>query len=318
LKHEKVVYNFDASLDIHRLSLLPEIKAHADEFSRYLDEGIKPYAGGEALPSNGMHRKFLNLIARQVNNVKRGVFLWNVESYEDVRQPPHDFSPPVSTLYSVAAGFKPNMILQTHGFDEETRIVFFDYSPNALEIKKEMRDEWDGDDFPRFVKYLFKKFPAPETFYHFWCDATPEMLQPAELDHYWQDETAKWGGAEVFKEHWRAYRKLKHEYVHCDILTEQSRLLERMDERPGSVIWWSNAFFTVFSNWFHTMAERKKLYDGWIERLAVKCPGIFLYGADYNNISVNCLRAGSYWEAYSRHGGDCLDPLKLHKHEIRF
>ena len=37
----------------------------------------------------------------------------------------------VKKLYSVAAAFKPNMILETFGFDENTEIVFYDYSKNG-------------------------------------------------------------------------------------------------------------------------------------------------------------------------------------------
>jgi hypothetical protein len=84
------------------------------------------------------------------------------------------------------------------------------------------------------------------------------------------------------------------------------------------VIWWSNAFFSVYSNWFYTAEERRRIYSNWIEALASKAPGLFLYGADSNNISVNFVKARDYWQWYREHGGDALQPGKRHRHELRF
>ena len=36
--------------------------------------------------------------ARQASSARRGVFLWNIESYADVETPPEDFRGPISTL----------------------------------------------------------------------------------------------------------------------------------------------------------------------------------------------------------------------------
>ena len=38
--------------------------------------------------------------------------------------------------YSVAAGLKSNWILQTHGFDDKTTLVYLDYSEQALRFKR--------------------------------------------------------------------------------------------------------------------------------------------------------------------------------------
>lgn len=124
--------------------------------------------------------RFVQGVEDQVRNARRGVFLWNLESYEDVAPAPGDFRPPVTTLYAVASGFKPNAILRSHGFDEHTRVVFFDYGKNALAVKRTLREEWDGWDYPRY-------------------------------------------------------------YVCYNVLTEPQVLLDRLDGRPGAVVWWSNA-----------------------------------------------------------------------------
>lgn len=319
LRHNLTVYNFDEPLSGQKLFLSRGAGRETEAFNLLLKQNALILDAGratDALPRD--YQIFLDAIALQTRNVKRGVFIWNIEPYSDVAEPPVDFPRPLRRLYSVAAGFKPNMILHTHGFDERTKVVFFDYSANALRVKKLLRDEWDGEDYPRFVRYVFKKFPHPETFYHLWDGRTPDNVRADEMDAFWRDEIEKWGGEQVIREHWQRYRTLEHEYLQCDILTEQERLLARIDDEPASVIWWSNAFFTVYSNWFYTIDERRALYHRWIEGLAAKNPNIFPYGSDYNNISVNHTRAHDYASEFSRHGENYLNPAGTHKYEIRF
>ena len=60
---------------------------------------------------------------------------------------------PIKKLYSVAASFKPNMILHKFGFYDDTEVVFYDYSKQALAFKKLLIKEWDGEDYPSFLDY---------------------------------------------------------------------------------------------------------------------------------------------------------------------
>jgi hypothetical protein len=154
-------------------------------------------------------------------------------------------------------------------------------------------------------------------FYQLWANLGPDSINWNDLQQLWQDEINKWGGESVIREHWHAYRQLRHEYIVCNLLKDQASLLNAIDNRAGSAIWWSNAFFTIYSNWLYTAEERKALYDDWIARLAERNPDIFLYGSDYNNINVNHIRAGEYLEQYQVDSNNCLKPVRLYKHELR-
>ncbi len=304
-------------LDGRRLSLGRLPLAEARRFARYLRGGIRSYHGADAELAPAT-RAWVEEVGRQVANANRGVFLWNLEPYDDVRMRPDRFEPPISTLYSVASGFKPNVILDSLGFDEQTRVVFFDCSTKALEVKRLLLAEWDGEDFPAFALALFRRLPAPETYYHLWAGATPETLDPGALERAWARELELWGGRRIFKEHWRRYRELRHEFVHCDVLTRPSPLLDRLEPEPDAVIWWSNAFFTVAGNWLHTVDDRRRLYELWIEALAERSPGLFLYGSDFCNSSVNNVEAGEYRDLLSGAADDGLVPLRARRTEIRF
>ena len=292
------------------LNIAPENSQQAESLKAVLGEAIATQELDPRFLSAGQ-LKFLTGVQRQVQNCRRGIFVWNFESYEDVNQPPANFDAPVSTLYSVAAGLKTSWILQTHGFDEQTRVVYFDYSRQALEFKRLLHDEWNGQDYPDFLRYLFKKIQPGEAFYQLWGGFSPQDMAWDTVQDAWTREIARWGGESIIKEHWRRAKQLRVDYVLCNILEDQSPLLHEMDDRPSSVIWWSNVFFTFYSNWFHTIDRRRAIYERFIRGLTDRSPNTLIYGSDYNNIAVNAIRAADYSKAYFASDENCLEPRKI-------
>jgi hypothetical protein len=288
-----------------------------DRVAPYLGAGIRSYRPAEAGHEPAV-AAFLKEVQQQVVNSTRGIFLWNLEPYDDVRTPPRGFEAPISTLYSVASGFKPNVILDSHGFDERTRIVFFDYSANALEARRLLVDEWDGSDFPAFARYLFERLPHPAAFYQLWSGATPDTVDPRLLDDAWERELGRWGGEASFAQHWRRYRELRHQFVHCDVLNGGRPLVESVEREPDAVIWWSNAFFSVSGNWLYGLDERRRRYEDWIDALAERNPDLFLYGSDFWCNSVNNVQAADYRDLLRAACRDGLSPVKANAGEIRY
>lgn len=289
-----------------------------------------PDEGGESLPNESPESggqgeeprdEFSDKIRWLSGQLRKGIFVWNLESYADIEQPSEHFSPPLRALYTVSAGFKPNRILQTHGFNRNTRFLVFDYSRQGLEFRRRIHEDWDGIDYPGFLKVLMKKIPHGEAFYLLWDGMTPDNIDWTQIQRRWEQELLAWGGEESIHAHWQRFRQLDIEYLHCDLLTEHDRLVELIDDGDHSLIWWSNAFFSVHSNWFYTMEQRTGFYRQWIGKLAEKAPKLLLYGSDCHNVSVNCYPAGLYRDwfemAMSEFGGD-LNPPSLHRHEIRF
>jgi hypothetical protein len=254
---------------------------------------------------------------RQADAAPSGVFVLNYESYRDVEEPPDGFRPPISALYSVAAGLKPNRILHTHGFDLPTRIVFFDYSERALEFRRVLLSDWTGRDYPGFLRRLFHSLD-PTTHYYLWPGARRDALDWTEMERLWKAEIDRWGGEEIIAEHWARYRLLPHRFVLCNLLTSWSSLLAEIEDDAGAVIWWSNAFCTTYSAWCYTLEEKQRIYGDWIQALAAKAPRAFVYGSDHSNSSVNCISAGDYYRRYLLDGGDPLRARSFYRHEMRF
>lgn len=311
------VYDIGPELEGRRLSLGRLSPSERRRLARYLGDGIRSYSEDEAGLDAGT-RAFLKEVQRQVVNASRGIFLWNLEPYDDVRTPPRGFEPPVTTLYCVASGFKPNMILESLGFDAQTRIVFFDCSASALEVKRLLLEEWDGQDFPAFIRFVFRKLPSPAAHYHLWDDLTPDTLERRSAQRAWERELELWGGEHAFEEHWSRYRRIRHDFVRCDLLGDAARLLAQVEPEQNAVIWWSNAFFSVWGNWLLDAAERQRRYERWVDSLAERNPDLFLYGSDFVNSSVNDVRAAEYRNLLRDADCDELVPLAANACEIRF
>lgn len=283
----------------------PPLPFGADLDSHLLDLGADLGAGGA----------FLSFLDAMCEKAGRGVFVLNYESYEDVEEVPPGFRGPVSTLYCVAAGLKPNRILETHGIGRTSRVVFFDYSRQALDFRRRLDADWDGYDYPTYLRTAFARRDGAH--YYLWPGADAGNMDWTELERLWTAELARWGGAEAFAAHWRRYRNLHHEYRFCNILDPHDLLAWIRDE-PGAVIWWSNAFSTIYSARHHGLKDKRRLYEDWIGRLAERAPGLFLYGSDHSNSSVNGLTARDYRDGYFTRGGDPLLSRSFHRHAIRF
>ncbi|HKJ16033.1 MAG TPA: hypothetical protein VJ984_01625 [Xanthomonadales bacterium] len=252
---------------------------------------------------------FLAQLDTLTARLRKAVFVWNIESYEDIESPAPGFTAPLTSLYTVAAGFKPNRILETHGFHRKTRMVIFDYSLKGLEHRRLMHQEWNGEDYPRFLRQRFGNADRDDIHYLLWHGATPENPDWSLMEKRWQQELDAWGGESAFTDHWQRFRELDIEYVHCDLLQAPEKILECVKHEPGSLIWWSNAFLTLDSIRRYTTSQRKVIYRNWIESLAQKAPLLHLYGSDCNNLSVNGFTAQEYSGWLTEDGDDPLDEL---------
>jgi len=312
---------FDAASSLAIVHLVP---AHGDGTGAapYLGRQIESLPEGEDFPSARLtapQRRLLLKIRGQVDGAKRGVFPWNLEAYDDVDVPPRGLSCPLEAVYCVAAGFKPYRILKTHGFGPDTRVVFFDYSAMALEFRRRLLREWDGANFPAFLQKTFRETPE-ECYFQLWAGLSPSEVAETDLDQLWKAEINRWGNEETFQTHWNLCRSLPHEFILCDLLEDPRPLLTRIRPSRNAVIWWSNAFFTIYSNWFFTIPERRERYLRFITGLAASEPDLFLYGADHVNSGVNSIRAGEYAARLGSDGSDASDglfPARFHRVQVR-
>ena len=77
----------------------------------------------------------LSWINNIVTYAPQCVFLWNTETYLDLKY--CELDKPIKNLYTLAASFKPHMILNKFGFTEDAVVNYYDYSKPALSFQKD-------------------------------------------------------------------------------------------------------------------------------------------------------------------------------------
>ena len=227
--------------------------------------------------------KQLSWINNIVTYAPTCVFLWNTENYVDLKYIKPD---PIKKLYSVAASFKPNMILNEYGFYPDTEVVFFDYSKPSLAFKKLLLEQWDGEDYHDFVSWALQKYQFNET-----GGVDTETKTKHEL---WNREIEWWGSAENIRNHWQEYKKLKHSYIHVDICENPKKITSLITPEPDSLIWWSNAFHTVNAQYMRGLSGVKSCYDTWVSQIKEKNPDIWILGKDYLDKPAEGTRIKDY------------------------
>ena len=204
------------------------------------------------------------------------VFLWNTEGYRDLKY--IKLSKPIDHIYSVAAAFKPNFILNYFEFKDTTKVTYFDYSKQALAYKRMLLENWDGEDYPAFIQWARSKYAINETAGIRTENETTEDLWIRELK-YWKSE-------KILKNHWQNYKTLDHRYIHCDICKNPEKLTNKVTNEGTQVIWWSNAFHTVNAHYLRGLQGVKKCYTEWMSQLYNKNQNLYIMGKDYINKPV--------------------------------
>ena len=204
------------------------------------------------------------------------VFFWNTETYKDLKY--IKLNKPIDKLYSVAAAFKPNFILNHFGFTEDTEIIFYDYSKQALAFKKLLLTEWDGTDYPEFLRWAKKKYKISET--------AGIKTENESYEFLWKQEIIRWGSKENLKNHWDKYKKLKHTYIYCDICESPEKLTSIITNYQTEVIWWSNAFHTVSAHYLRGLQGVQNCYNKWLTQIKDKNENIYIMGKDHLNQPV--------------------------------
>jgi len=215
----------------------------------------------------------LDWIVNILNGATDCVFFWNTEAMFDVKKYAKTTIHPVKKLYSVAAGFKPNYILHSIGFEEDTEVIYFDYSKQALSFKKALIELWDGRDYPNFLRELKKKFKVNETF--------GSQTEGRTYEELWQKELTYWELEEIFYEHWQRYKKLKHTFIHCNLLENPEKIIHNIDNTDNSYIWWSNCFHTVTAHYTMSLNELETLYNNYLKNIHAQNNNIVVFGADH-------------------------------------
>ena len=146
-----------------------------------------------------------------------------------------------------------------------------------------MIEHWDGDDFPRFVNQLFEDLShIPKRFINFGTTSRPRPFSMKISDAYGSASLRGGKAPNDSKTIGNDIASSNTNSFVCDLLSNPSPLLDQMQPEPNAIVWWSNAFFTMYGNWRCCVEDRQTSYERWIEQLArLHNPDLYLGGIGF-------------------------------------
>ena len=275
--HGFIAASLKAGIGVHGFPISLREKKHFLYPEATTAELAKAFENADAEPAPHMNESQLRFLSGMRQNwfsCRQSIFTFNTDDIRNVPRltEPHE---KLSALYSVASGFRPLMILAKNGFDErKTDVVYFDYSEPALEFRKNMNNNFDGQNFVDFLTQESDRFgwghyqirekggleiqgngKFAETF-------LPHP-QIEAIESLWKVTQEAFGGAESFRKLWNQVKKLNHKYVHADLFQSPTAFTEMLqnDKRDSIMIWWSNSFATESMRTFIPEAKIETAYD---------------------------------------------------------
>lgn len=264
------VGNFTESIRRKKSYLYPEIDD--DRFERILagEQGIT------VEPTGPTYAQYYYLKETDFTNVTGAVFVFNNDSMNLERLQYYPMTK-LNTLYAVAAGFKPIQLLTQVDYSE-ARVVYIDYSQDALNYRKWLVENWDGNDYMQAITQYKQVNPD---FDPIWMPGK-QSLYPAE----WENTLKLFGGKKQWLKLWNKYTSLPHEYFKINLLGDYQVMLDDMKCHQGNNMIW-------ISNSFNTPATIRNFAPGVLQTHWDK----FLNDITTNNLCVQvvgCDHAGGY------------------------
>ena len=229
LANNVAIGNFPESIRRKKSYLYPEIDD--DRFQRIL-------AGETGLavePTGPTYAQHQYLKETDLSRVPNAVFVFNNDSMSLERI---SFYPTMklNTLYAVAAGFKPFQLL-TQVDSTASRVVYIDYSQQALDFRKWLVENWNGEDYIKAIADYNQLVPE---FDPIWVPGRKH-----EFPDRWSENIQLFGGKQQWLKFWNRYRLLEHAYLKINLLSDYESLLCDMQSHQGNnMIWISNSFYT--------------------------------------------------------------------------
>ena len=144
----------------------------------------------------------------------------------------------INCIVIPTAGLKAITAARHFKCPSNSEIVFFDYSKLSLDFKQNLILNWDGIDYPKYVR-------ANPT------NGVLEDVANYSLHSYWKSVLKWFKGSAAFIEQWKLFCSFKHSFIHCNLLDEsnQDMLFNTMTDKNVAVFT-SNIFFTPYA--YHT------------------------------------------------------------------
>jgi|TARA_B100001105_G_C22369404_1_gene434247 hypothetical protein len=186
---------------------------------------------------------------------------------------------------TVSSGFFINYILDVHDFEDNAIINHVDISKPSLQVRKYTIDNWNGKNYLQWMDHLYEKFPLMESFNG---KLRLRSTYPAAI-RIWKhvEETFK----NNWIEHWNRYKNCKHNYIPCNLASNDIDKLFKSKPKENSVFWWNGALKHLPANVLKTSNDSHKMSINFIQKINNYNSELITYGSDFCSMYFNGITA---------------------------
>jgi len=206
---------------------------------------------------------------------KASVFIYNTELLNP-NPGWHEFNnvPKLTGFVGPCAGFLDACFLKNFGFEDSTKLLYFDLNPDSITYKKYLLENFDGnlETFPAFVQAFKAQHP------HI-------MLADNNMDAGYADLKKEFGSLEAFHSVWQRMKGLERNFVRINLYEDYTKLVKLAPRGTGPTLMCISDIFTGTNEMIYGAGNLKKIFLGLIEHIKDE-PALILQGYDHVNADV--------------------------------
>jgi hypothetical protein len=174
---------------------------------------------------------------------------------------------PLGRLITLCSGLLFFEILRDLDFVQGAAIHFYDHSPVAIDLMRLLVSDWDGRDYPKFLR----NNKAGIT----------RLLNFSDPEEKWSSFVRRFGGEEPWI---NFFERVKGECVfyfyETDVYGERFGESDFLKDMPGNgetLFELSNVFHYRYSSAMRSLVERVRAQDNLIESIKERCPDTYIH-----------------------------------------
>lgn len=173
------------------------------------------------------------------------------------------------------AGFKLFYYAYKYGFTSDTKFILYDFDPLSCRFKEDTLNNWNGEDYPAWVKEWVKEHPEANSNL---LDLTTTM---------WPKVVNEFGGKTEWLDTWKRIQKSKWVVRHIDLIADHDQLFKLL-ENKRTFMWTSNIYSYIIPKMLYGPFEMESSFIELISNLKSLHNDSWFCGTDINDNDLMC------------------------------
>lgn len=202
---------------------------------------------------------------------KGGVFVFNTEILVPEPEWIRDNGGPLSCFIGTCAGFLDICNLKHFGFDESTKLVYYDINPDAVTFKKHLLDNFEGDlnQLPQFIADFKAANP------HILIADNSEATGLADLRREFPND-------DEFHSLWNRMRRLERQFTTLNLFGDYKKVFRKVVDKDKRAMICISDIFTGTNELTYGVGTLRSIFHAMMEDFS-NYPKLVVQGKDYRD-----------------------------------